>query len=700
MRNGIEKKQILPIILSIVLSGLIEAYIVFVENSNLLLEFSKHDFVNLFSFKEFLIFFIIFLIIFYILFDKNRQIKALNFIYTYRLPLSVAIVVIAVIFQIHGSSINELNLFHINHKPLLGVSRLIRSDEYIVNTPFAFSQYMNNFAYFSEIVRGTLTDMFIIYGQPVFDIGTIFRPFLIGYLFLNPSQGLSFFWIGRLVFLFLVSFEFGMLLTNKNKTLSLAYAFLITFSPIVQWWFAINGLVEQLIFGQLGVLLINWYMTIDDYKKRLVMAFGLMICVGGFALVFYPSWQIPFAYIFVLLAIWIFLKNRQDFSYSKKDLLIFISYLLIFGIIMIHILSNSLETIKIILNTAYPGSLVYNGDGTLSSFIYYLPTIFFPVDQTNIIPNVCEFSVFVDLFPVPLILSGIVLLYQKTKDKLLIGLLGLYAILVVFNLFQFPDLLIKLTLRSHIHRLHIFIGFLGILILIRSLSDLKELGNKKLILSISLILSIVMVYLSTFEFNAYYLSWMPVFAVVFYFILYASCFSASSKRNQRIFLICIISLCFLTGALVNPVDHGTDVVYESPFIKEVEKIVENDPNATWITMNIPTDYIIPAGAKTINTVNTYPDLDKWQKLDVDNQSNEIYNRYAHIHMELQNNNTTYFELPQPDVFIVHLNVNDLEKLNISYIAVNGDIDNLSNDNVKFNEIYTKEGYKIYNVKYT
>ena len=695
--------EIFYILLSLILSILVESYITLVENSNLVMNFSAHDFISLFSLKEFTLFLIFFIIIFYALYDENRRLKIFSFIYTYRLPLCFLVVIIAIIFQIHGSSINELNIFNVNHKPLFGISRPIRSDEYVVNTPFAFSQYYNNFAYFSEIVRGSLTDMFIIYGQPVLDIGTIFRPFLLGYLFLNQGQGLSFFWIGRLVFLFLISFEFGMLLTNKNKTLSLAYTLLITFSPVVQWWFAINGLVEQLIFGQLGVLLINWYMNMDDYKKRLLIAFGLMICVGGFLLVFYPAWQIPTAYVFILLSFWIFLKNRPDFKYSKKDLLILIIYLSIFTIIMTHILTNSLETIKLILNTAYPGSEVFNGGGSLDSFIYYIPSIFFPINQTNLILNTCELSVFVDLFPIPLIISFIVLFYQKTRDKLLIGLLLLYGLFIIFYLITLPDFIISITLRNHVRtgRLMPIITFIGVLILIRSLSSLKELKNKKLIIILSLLLSGVMIYLSNLVFNEYYSYWMIIFAFILYSILFAESFFASSKRNQKIFLISIIALTFLTGALVNPIDYGTDAVFESDYFHQIEKIVEDDPDGLWITqgpMKVH-DLFICCGAKTINSVNTYPDLDKWHKIDSNNTFKDIYNRYAHIDVDINKDNDTYFELLYADHFCLHLNINDMEKLNISYIATNNNLDDFSNDNIKFEKLYEENEYRIYKVTY-
>ncbi|MDL2271221.1 hypothetical protein LJC03_05390, partial [Methanobrevibacter sp. OttesenSCG-928-I08] len=200
----------------------------------------------------------------------------MNFLYKYRFILGGLALIISVLLELHGSSIAELNISNLEHNPLFGISRPIRSDEYNVNTMLAFSQYFNEFGYFSNIIRGSPTDMFIIYGQPVLDIAVIFRPFHWGYLFLSQGKGLSFFWVGRLIILFLVSFEMGMIFTKKNKILSLAYSLLITFSPLVQWWFAVNGLVEMLIFGQLSLILINFYTQTNDYYKRLLYSLVLI----------------------------------------------------------------------------------------------------------------------------------------------------------------------------------------------------------------------------------------------------------------------------------------------------------------------------------------------------------------------------------------------------------------------------------------
>ena len=75
-------KNLLKVVLAVILSVLIESYITLVENANLVVEFSLHDFINLFSLKEFFVFLIIFLIAFYILLDSSKKVKLLNFIFS------------------------------------------------------------------------------------------------------------------------------------------------------------------------------------------------------------------------------------------------------------------------------------------------------------------------------------------------------------------------------------------------------------------------------------------------------------------------------------------------------------------------------------------------------------------------------------------------------------------------------------------
>ncbi len=223
-------------------------------------------------------------------------------IFQYRWIIGFIALIFCVIFEIHGSSIGMYVEF-CGHSELsdiiFGKYRPIRSDEWVVFTPFAFSQYFNNFSMISEIVRGTATNMFIVYGQAVWDIAMIYRPAQIGYLFLDQGSGLAFFWMGRLIILFLVSFEFAQKIIQVNKKLSVIYAIMIAFSPLAQWWWAINSIAEILAAGQGMVVCWKLYLENAEISRRFLFGVAFLWCVGIFIFGIYPAWQVSFGYVFL-----------------------------------------------------------------------------------------------------------------------------------------------------------------------------------------------------------------------------------------------------------------------------------------------------------------------------------------------------------------------------------------------------------------
>lgn len=95
------------------------------------------------------------------------------------------------------------------------------------------------------------------------------------------------------------------------------------------------------------------------------------------------------------------------------------------------------------------------------------------------------------------------------------------------------------------------------------------------------------------------------------------------------------------------------------------------------------------GAPTINSVNIYPALDRWKKLDPNGENFQIYNRYAHIRIKLGNEPTKFY--PEfLDAFNLDLNVDDIPKLEIKYImSRNHDLENLSSANVKIKKKFSR-----------
>ena len=662
----------------------------------------------------------------YVYNDLDLRNKFVDFIYKYRYLLALIIFLLAILFEIHGSSMGVWDYFLCGrtHQSLLGVVRPIRSDEFMILTPFSFSQFFSNFAYFSPIPRASLTDMFAVYGCPVWNILILFRPFQIGYLFLSQAKGLSFFWIGRLIALLLVSFELGMLITNNNKLLSFSYSILLTFSPIVQWWFSINYLVEMLIFGQLAILIINQYIHTQDYKKRLILSLIITFCVCGYIFALYPPWQIPLAYIFLFLSIWLIWDNFGRIKLGKYDVIFLLVSIFIIILSILYFFKLSGSTIEIVKNTVYPGSRQFYGgigfDGLyrLTDYIVspLLPLNYDPAITATTVSftNLCEAAHIYDFFPVPLILYFIVNFIEKKNDKLLNLLFILYVFLAIFFIFGFPVILSKISLLSYTSefRLDLALNILNLLILVRSLSLYDNLTNNVL-LNINKntnVLILTSIFISLFVFILSHYNGFAIFKFKFFIILAIFLvgllsisifiiFKSNNEKFKNYFLILCIFLVLTSGVLVNPIESGVSYYNQEP-VQFAGGVVDKDPHASWIVTNVSGNIFTSIGAPTINSVNTYPDLNRWEQFDENHQFTNAYNKYAHIYIKLSKENKTTFDEVYGGKLNVTLNVEDLKILNVTYVVSNEDISYFSTNNVTFDEIYKNNKIRIYKLEYT
>lgn len=629
-----------------------------------------------------------------------------NIIFKYRYYIAIIIFILCVCFEISGSSIGIWNDFIKTNVTddgvILGTSRGIRSDEWAVLTPMNLSQQADGFNYFSNIIRATSTDVFMVYASPVLNLMEIFRPFQWGYLLLGIAKGLSFFWCARFIVLFLVTLELGMIITKKNKLLSVICAVMVTLAPIVQWWFAVNGIAEIFIFGQLALILLYKYMNTNNFKKRCWYLLLMVICAGGYILVIYPAWQVPMFYVFLALAIWIFIENRKKCKITKRDIIsIIVACIVLIGC-MAWILTQSIDAITSVMETVYPGSRAEKGGETINRYFEYTLNIFLPFKDVLLSNNVCEKATMFGLFPMGIIISIIAMFKEKKKDLLLIILFIVYAFLSIWCIFGFPEILAKITLMSNSQakRAILAIGFLDILILIRGLSILKKPINRKSSVIVSIILAVIMVLACKLLNRQYITIKMAVAMVIMCVYLFYFIFRYKAKYANYLFAGGIIFVMIMSGATVNPIRTGVDVIYESEIIKEVQRINQEE-SGNWITeeLDFPCgNYILMAGVPSINCTNTYPTLDRWKLLDEEGKYEKIYNRYAHIRIKLVETEDEYeekFELKHVDNFSVYVVPNELKELDVKYILTPNELEKFNNDVVNFEKIYSNYGYQIY-----
>lgn len=160
------------------------------------------------------------------------------------------------------------------------------------------------------------------------------------------------------------------------------------------------------------------------------------------------------------------------------------------------------------------------------------------------------------------------------------------------------------------------------------------------------------------------------------FVFVAVYLFAVKLNNFRVGILIVMMLAI--GATVNPIAHGIDCIYEIPVGKKIAEIARND-KSLWLVEDDRVSrngFPIMFDAPTINSVNVYPVLDRWKKLDPTRENFKFYNRYAHI----------------------KINPADLPKLDVRYIlSPYGDLEKFSTSAVKITKLYEDAGSHIYKV---
>lgn len=649
---------------------------------------------------------LILLLVVYMLVSPKRH-RYMEIIYQKRFFIALGLIFAGVLLNLNGSSLAAWNEYvpGVEGNTVFGEPRLVRSDEWATFTPMAISQSYgeDSYSWFSQIIRGTSTDTFVVYAQPVKNIfGILFRPFLSGYLVLGVSRGVSFFWCARIVVLWLVYFELTMLLTGDRKGLSVMGATLTAFAPIVQWWFAINGLVEMLIFGGLAVLMLDCYMRTGSKKKRGLCLGVLYICAGGYIMTFYPASMIPLAYLFGGIAVWVILKNRKETKIDKIDLCFILIVFFVFCISMFWIFSKSQQTIASVLNTAYPGNRESNGGGYLKAFFMSWGNVFFPVSQGGVPNNVCESAFVFSAFPMGILLSAAGMIREKKIDSLNFIFLIVGGFISIYCIWGFPAVISKISLMSMstANRAIIVPGLCNVFLLVRSLAIYEWDLRRKHAVVLTILGCFFVVFTERWAYGAYMESKKTVClacvcAVVFY--------SLWRIRKYGVWTIGMISaLVFVTGIAVNPIQYGLAGVLDSEVAQAVRTISENDREKIWVSEGVEypvMNYLIMQGASTLNSTNVYPNLELWERLDTDGLYSDIYNRYAHISVQVIDENAKDYEqfvLESPDYFTVNVTLEQLkETLGVTYIFSPRELEQYSSEAVRCKKVDSVGGYSIY-----
>lgn len=629
--------------------------------------------------------------------------KMYDFIYNKRYIIAILLLIYITIMKYHGLSISSLNNFiqpnniPKGSNPILGLARAIRSDEWMVGTPHILSQVFSGFNKYNSLIMGKGSLVTLYPALPAFDISTLGRLMNIAYLILPIENAVSFVWYGKLIITFLSTFELFMIITKNKKLPSLCGAVLIAFAPANMWWYSI----DMVMWGNLAILM--FYKFINNKKILCRVLFSLLIGLFGlnYIMLIYPAWQVPFGFFYLVLGIWMLIDNKEKL---KLNMILYIPLVILpIAVVLLPTLLENEEILDIINNTVYPGKRFITGGYGYGLLIIYALTPFYSFYD---IGNPSEASNYIGFFPIPFVMSIIYLVRNKISKLKIDWYLVLMSIITIFlglwNFISLPKWFIKYSLLSYStpERCQIIIGFISIFALIYIISKYetdRKINIKEAILKLmcSMLVCVLIVYILKQDWPIYVTLKLGMVIGGLFSILFF-CILLNRKRLNKYFLILLILIGCFSGLLVNPITKGLKVYYKKPVSKEIQKIVKEDNSATWVAINsnlmLP-NYALANGTKIINSTNYYPNFDLWKKLDPEGKYDSIYNRYAHVVINLTDEET-YFDLMQSDYFCLNINTSDICKLGADYIISSDDL-GIYSESISIDELYNEDGTYIY-----
>lgn len=666
--------------------------------------------------------FVVFMILGYLFLTRSGSV--LNKIFKFRYIIGLALFCVALIFELSGSSIGiweTLLPSSDGANVVWGTYRDMRGDEFGVGFPFSLSQTHNSFAPVSDIVRGTETSVTLLPALPSFSLAALFKPSFWGFLLFGASRGLAWQWSLYYIGLFLITIELFLILTRNNRSLSILAAFLVTFSPCTQWW----NTTDVLLFGESIIVCIYYFLTSHRLVVKIVLAFLFTWLCFCFLFIAYPAWLITYFYVFSIMGIWIIISSRTTIRESFNHLfsrnrvtgllpiLVLVCSLVAFATISIFVFDEASLAIEGMSNTIYPGQRSSVGGEKMDYVLNWIPSLFYSLSQSGFDHwNECELSAFLSLFPLSFIISCAAI--YKYRNSLLIALIILSAIYFIYFTVGIPEIISKLTLLSMTTSSRIILpwGYINICLLLLSINSLfcgsnehrKKsygfCGEKRFYLSLCIIL--VLTLTATFALSYFAPTdgipdsfWTVRFVLLLVLIYLAIALSLTylcifrECNGVRLFSLVLCGIAFVVGISVNPIQQGISVITDNEAYITIEDIVDEDPEALWISEggSCYSNFCAAAGARTLSSTNTYPNIDLWSKLDPAGDYEEIYLRYANIKVDIEKEfEDAKFELVSGDAIALNLTPLDLKEIGVKYLLA--DETHTDIDGIHFKELYS------------
>lgn len=256
---------------------------------------------------------------------------------------------------------------------IAGTPKGIRADEWLVQTPWTWSQAKQEPAFpaTNRNVGNGLAPL--ITNLPAWHWAAFFRPQMWGFFFLNTESAFAFNWNLKWFAMLLSGFLFLRIVAKGDNFLALSGSLILLFASYVQWFFStptcMPEMISMVFFGLWAL-----HTMFQTRSRWVIVGAGIILltAIEQFVFVHAPRFQIPLTYLAAALLAggWASFGNRiggfrktQDYFLAGYLTLI----LMVAAAVSWRWFQEVSPTIQEIRGLIYPGEVVSSG----GSFPWY-----------------------------------------------------------------------------------------------------------------------------------------------------------------------------------------------------------------------------------------------------------------------------------------------------------------------------------------
>jgi hypothetical protein len=593
----------------------------------------------------------------------------------------VVLFVVLVGCHLHGFSISVWQQWIDGSPPegaLIGRARPIRIDDYAVILPLAFAQerHVPPFPVVNTFV-GRGQNMLLPFSLPVWHPVALFRPDAWGF-FLGADTGMAWRWWSRTLGLFAVAWLLLRVVTAGQRGLSAFGALFLVGSPFFQFW-ALRPAPVAIHTGLLALAALG----IAFARRPPWIALGGVVlgyAAVGFLLALYPPFQVPLAYVVVLVFAALAWAHRDACDLRSHGgwrvaALLLATLIAAAGVALF--LGGAGDAVERMRHTAYPGRRISLGGGRSPADLLAanvgLPLL---VSDYGPLVNACEAAGFFLLSPALLVAAvwGWAVRGRR-PDGVALALAGAWIALILHATTAMPAWLARASLWSFVpgHRSVIALGMVEVLLVARLLSrEPPARGRLRAgvavawggaVLGAGLLLARELPELRVagvlgFAAGSGLVAWI-----------------ALGAARRWVGMAALAAASVAVSAWFNPLmRNGSEALLDNELARAVLEVDREHGGATaWVAfarMGVG-NLFRAAGVDSVDGVHPVPQLELWKAIDPDAEDVESYNRYAHVVFRAGPSMEPAFLRTNFDLFrvVVHPASPALRALGVTHVVV-------------------------------